>query len=416
MPSARQAAGKTVRILQAHGYTAFFAGGCVRDLILNRKPKDYDIATSALPRQVEAIIPDSKPIGRAFGVIQARIDGYLFEIATFRTDHGSSDGRHPDAVCFSSPRKDAMRRDFTINALFMDPLTGEILDFVNGIGDIRKKIVRCVGSPARRFKEDHLRMLRAVRLSETLRFRLDAVTQSGIRKMAPLIKRISPERVREEFIRILEESPAPGTAMKKLHSVMLLENILPVTCLSSSRSQLTRLFRLMNYIKRSDIAGLLTALTLRTGLTTGANFKNALSVNLHASTKQELQKLCLPGRIIRHILAAQSIYWLIRSTAGRILPDNLPELDGPYAETALEVLRAECSIQPALRPVYERTRSAAAKVRRLLRHPVINGDDLIKAGVEPGPDMRVMLQKARILQAQGEISTKKAMLKRIRQS
>lgn len=416
MPSEKQAAVKTVRILQQAGYTALFAGGCVRDIILNRKPKDYDIATSASPRQIEVAIPKTKPIGKSFGVIQAETDGFLFEIATFRNDHGASDGRHPDSITFSSPRKDALRRDFTMNAIFLDPISNEFLDFVNGIRDVRMRVIRCVGSPSRRFSEDHLRMLRAVRFASTLGFRLDFKTSSEIKRKAHFIKRISSERVREELSRILHESDRPGSALRLIHKLDLLQNILTETCRSSSNFQLTHLFRLIDELPARDNAPLLTALTLRTGAMKGRKCTYAVIEDLQKSTAIDLKSIRLSNRTTREILKAQSAYWLLRSADGQVSEENLPALACPQAKTAIDIIKAESKLTPSLKKVYRRANSYAAKTRKLLKKPLINGNDLITQGVKPGPEMKRLLHQALVLQAQGKIKTKAEMLKAIRQS
>lgn len=221
------AAREIVARLRAHGHEALFAGGCVRDLLLGRPSKDIDIATSAQPDTVQALFPDSHAVGKAFGVVIVEQDGYAFEVATFREEGPYSDGRRPDSVAFTDAKHDAQRRDFTINALFYDPTSDQILDYVNGRHDLQQGIVRAVGDPVTRFAEDHLRMLRAVRFSATLGFALDSTTQSAIRASAHLIHRISAERIRDEILRTLTEAIKPGDALQQWHALGLLKDILP---------------------------------------------------------------------------------------------------------------------------------------------------------------------------------------------
>jgi hypothetical protein len=192
-----------VQRLRDTGHTAYFAGGCVRDLLLSLVPKDYDVATDAVPDRVRQIFPDTQAVGAAFGVILVRRGRSVIEVATFRSDGSYSDGRRPDAVRFSTPEADAARRDFTINGLFLDPFEDRVIDFVGGRADLDAKIVRAIGNPAERFAEDHLRLLRAVRFAARLDFELDPATRAAVKAHARHLPRISPERIAEELRRIL---------------------------------------------------------------------------------------------------------------------------------------------------------------------------------------------------------------------
>jgi len=230
--SLRKTAEMVVQKLQKAGYTAFFAGGCVRDLLLGQLPNDYDIATNALPDEVIKLFPDSSFVGKKFGVVRVRMsseDGERIEleVATFRKEGCYRDGRHPVSVEFSDAETDAKRRDFTINAMFFDPVSGKLYDYVGGREDLKLKLVRCVGEPNERFAEDHLRMLRAVRFASTLGFEIENATAMAIKQNAEKIRCISAERINEELTRILLESPLPGNAIRKMDELGLLEEILP---------------------------------------------------------------------------------------------------------------------------------------------------------------------------------------------
>ncbi len=221
------AARMVIETLQQEGHTAYLAGGCVRDQLLKREPKDYDVATSALPDQVEVLFPKTLAIGKAFGVI-AVIDGKTTtEVATFRKDAGILDGRHPEAVQFCAAEEDALRRDFTINGMFFDPITEELHDYVGGQRDLEQGLVRAIGNPIERFREDHLRMLRAIRFTHTLGFTLDSDTEAAILALASLMTRISAERIEQELTRTLTDSLKSGDALNHLHTTGLLEHILP---------------------------------------------------------------------------------------------------------------------------------------------------------------------------------------------
>lgn len=199
----RQSAEKIARRLQQEGFTAYFAGGCVRDELRGVMPSDYDIATSATPRQVQALFPRSQSVGAHFGVVVVHDAGEDFEIATFRTDGSYGDGRRPDRVEFSTPEEDAKRRDFTINGMFLDPVGDRIIDFVGGRQDLEEGRLRAIGNAGARFQEDHLRLLRAVRFATSLGFTMEPETWQAVKDNAESIARISVERVRDELVRIL---------------------------------------------------------------------------------------------------------------------------------------------------------------------------------------------------------------------
>ena len=200
--SSRDAALDIVRRLQQAGFPAFWVGGCVRDFLLGREPGDYDIVTSALPEQVEHLFKRTVPVGRKFGVMVVIEGGRQFQVATFRAEADYQDGRHPERVAFGDAEADARRRDFTVNGLFYDPVREELHDWVGGEADLRSRIIRTIGSPAERFAEDHLRLLRAVRFAAQLDFSIEAGTFAALKADAAKIKTISAERVREELVKL----------------------------------------------------------------------------------------------------------------------------------------------------------------------------------------------------------------------
>lgn len=215
-----------VRTLRAHGHQAYVVGGCVRDQLLGAPPKDWDVATSARPEQVEALFERTIGVGRAFGVMLVLLDGQEFEVATFRGESTYSDGRHPDNVHFTDAEDDARRRDFTINALFYDPVEQCVLDFVAGIADLDARVLRTVGCPEDRFAEDHLRLLRAVRFAARTGFRLEAETRLAVQRMAPKAASVSVERQADELTRMLTEGTA-HPAFSLLDETGLLGHVLP---------------------------------------------------------------------------------------------------------------------------------------------------------------------------------------------
>ena len=221
-----RAAVEIVRRLKRAKAEAFLVGGCVRDLIMERSPKDFDVATSARPDQVSKLFARTIPIGVQFGVLLVLEKGFSYEVATFRTDLGYKDGRHPEGVRFSTPRQDALRRDFTINGLFYDPLKRQVIDYVDGRKDIKKRLIRAIGDPARRFEEDRLRMLRAVRFAVNLGFQLDPGLLSAIQRSAREVTRVSAERIRDELIKLFT-GPHPARGLELLDESGLLSVLMP---------------------------------------------------------------------------------------------------------------------------------------------------------------------------------------------
>ena len=198
-----------VGTLRAAGHQAWLVGGCVRDLLLGVQPKDFDVSTSAPPERIVELFPHSGLVGAHFGVVMVRGDSACVEVATFRSDHDYADGRRPASVQFeTSPRADVLRRDFTINGLMMDPGDGQVLDYVGGRADLERRVVRAIGDPDARFREDHLRLLRAVRFAARLGFEIEPATFEAIRRNHGAILRVSAERVRDELVRILTEGGA----------------------------------------------------------------------------------------------------------------------------------------------------------------------------------------------------------------
>ncbi len=225
--TARELALAILEKLRQSGHAAWFAGGCVRDMLLGSEPKDYDVVTDARPTRVQELFPDALAIGAQFGVMLVRREGVQVEIATFRSDHSYLDGRRPSAVTFTaSAEQDVQRRDFTINGLLLDPLSSEVLDFVGGRADLEAKLVRAIGNPAERFAEDHLRLLRAVRFAARLGFEIEPATRAAIVEHGAAIDQVAVERARDEMVRILTEGGA-RRGFELLDSTGLLVRLLP---------------------------------------------------------------------------------------------------------------------------------------------------------------------------------------------
>jgi len=217
---------RIIQLLKDAGHEAYWAGGCVRDTLLGKEPKDYDIVTSAKPDEIEDLLEKTIPIGKEFGVILVLEGDHEFEVATFRSDSGYSDGRRPDAVEFTHAEEDAQRRDFTINGLFYDPLTKEIHDFVEGKKDLKERLIRFIGDPHERILEDHLRIMRAIRFKNTLQFQYHPETYHALTTHAKLAGKVSGERLRDELNKILDSDHAED-ALEDLLETGVLEEILP---------------------------------------------------------------------------------------------------------------------------------------------------------------------------------------------
>ena len=216
-----------VNELESNGHAAFIVGGAVRDLYMGIEPSEFDISTSATPKEIENIFKKTKPVGQSFGVILVIIDNLFFEVATFREDMNYIDGRHPEEVKYTKdPEIDIKRRDFTVNGLMLNPNTFEIVDFCRGCEDIDSKILRTIGNPAERFSEDHLRILRAIRFSNKYDLKIDKETEKQIIKMSEKILNVSIERVREEFVKIITNKN-PGRGIKILSDYGILKYIIP---------------------------------------------------------------------------------------------------------------------------------------------------------------------------------------------
>ncbi len=217
-----------VKTLHKAGFQAYFAGGCVRDMLMGNAPKDIDIVTDALPDELEELFEHTIPIGKQFGVIIVVQNGHHFEIATFRSDSGYSDGRRPDAVTFTTAENDAKRRDFTINGMFYDPIAEKYLDYINGLKDLKAKLIRFIGNADERIQEDHLRLLRAIRFRNQFDFQYEPDTYEAVKKYAPLIlEKVSKERIRDELNKMIMDKTLPSMAFEDMSHLGILELIIP---------------------------------------------------------------------------------------------------------------------------------------------------------------------------------------------
>lgn len=404
--TAARAARGVVERLQAESFTAYWAGGCVRDMLLSHVPKDYDVATDATPEAIATLFPRSLHVGKSFGVTRVRIGDVLVEVATFREDAGYTDGRRPDAVIFTDARRDALRRDFTVNAMFFDPVSGHILDYVGGRRDLRDGVIRCVGDPAQRFAEDHLRMLRAIRFAATLEFSIHADTLHAVRKNAPSLARISAERVRDELTRMLLEAPRAGQALKLLLDAELLPVILPEIARMQGVEQppefhpegdvLAHTILMLDHMPSDRDRQLAFSVLLHdVGKPPTARFHNGrIRFNRHAAEGAQiatdiLKRLRFPTADIEAISNCVRNHMSFIDVQ-RMRESKLRRLIGSKTfETELELHRLDCLSSHRMLEnhaflVDYRARLAAEPA---LPAPWVVGNDIIAMGVAPGPEV-----------------------------
>lgn len=397
--TSREFAIQVVSTLQAAGHEALWAGGCVRDQLVGRTPKDYDVATSAVPETVREIFGKKKTlaIGASFGVITVLgpkgVDP--IEIATFRRDGGYSDGRRPDGVEFTDAREDAMRRDFTINGMFFDPIKEEVIDFVGGKADLQAEQVRAIGDPNQRIEEDKLRMLRGVRFASTFGFDLEANTLKAIQEHASEINVVSGERIGAEMRKMLSGQNRADAA-RLLRESRLLTEILP-----------TDTDELVFQADRWD----LTLASLKS--LASSQFSPAVSILLDPVVKQQgVDRLAERWKLSNE--EKKSISWICNN---REALEKASQLPWSKVQPLLLSGEVECALDVA--EAYQAAGADVAKAEgiRLCRErlswpadklnpaPFLDGKDLMKLGIEKGPKFKQVLNAIRIAQLDGEISS-----------
>jgi poly(A) polymerase len=424
---------RVAEALKAAGYQSYYVGGCVRDLLLNQRPKDYDVATDATPDRVLELFPDARRVGAHFGVVLVSEGDVQVEVATFRSDHAYEDGRRPGRVQFETdPREDVVRRDFTINALLMDPATGEVLDFVEGRRDLEQRVIRAIGDPERRFNEDHLRMLRAIRFAARLNFAIEPATFGAIRRLHGLIRRVSAERVRDELTRILVEGGA-RRGFELLDESGLLNDVLPEVAAMKGVEQppefhpegdvwthtLLMLEGLHHPTPTLAWGVLLHDIgkpgTFRVGpdrirfdghVELGVELAKNIMRRLHFSNSDCEQVIALIANHMRFKDAPR----MKESTIKRFLRmDRFDE--------HLELHRLDCLNSNGHLETYEmmKTRLSETPPEELKPARLLTGRDLLAAGYAPGPRFSEMLQAVEDAQLEGAIHTPDEALALVRE-
>jgi len=435
----------TIQTLRRHGFQAYLVGGCVRDLLLKRQPADYDVATSATPAQVMEIFPDTYAVGVQFGVVlvplpskddqSGRADegvvpkAHAVEVATFRSDLGYSDGRRPDEVRFSQhPREDVARRDFTINGMMFDPLSGEVLDFVGGRRDLEAGIVRTIGDPELRFAEDKLRMLRAVRFAARFEYVVEAETLAAIQRRAREIQVVSCERVRDELTKMLTEGHA-RRAFLLLDESGLLKEVLPEISVMKGVEQplafhpegdvFVHTLLLLENLPQPCPATLAWGALLH-DVGKPATFRVApdrIRFDDHVDVGVKIaEKICERLRFSNHD-AAQVLALVDNHMrfghATRMKESTLKKfLRLPAFDQHLALHRADSLASHGNLGTYEFIRTKLAEIPPEKIRPValVTGDDLIAAGYPPGPKFREILEAVEDAQLEGRLSSHEAAL------
>jgi poly(A) polymerase len=444
--SPKTIAKEIVARLQTAGFAAFWVGGCVRDFLLGREPQDFDIATDAKPEQVEKLFKKTIPVGKKFGVIIVVEGDQQFQVATFRAEADYQDGRRPEKVIFANAEADASRRDFTVNGLFYDPLTEKIHDWVGGEKDLRARIIRTIGAPEERFGEDHLRLLRAVRFAAQLNFEIEPQTFTAIKNLAPKIKLISAERVRDELIKLFAPSAADfrektpdvrqiiparfvsqaARGLVLLRDSGVLEHILPelaatIDCEQSpdfhpEGSVFNHICLMLGKMPPDaneslpwavilhDIAKPVTA--ERDDQTGAIHFYGHEKIGAEMAGRI-LQRLRFPKKqmeeivtVVRHHMQFKDVKQMRKATLRRLLLRETFPLE-------LELHRLDCLGSNGNLEHYHFLVEQAMELEKqpAIRPPLLTGNDLIALGVKPGPALGALLHEIRERQLQDELKT-----------
>jgi poly(A) polymerase len=421
----REQANAICETLQRNGYQALLAGGCVRDVLLGREPADYDVATDATPERVLELFPEGVDVGAQFGVVLVPREGIHTEVATFRSDVSYSDGRHPDAVVYSkTPQEDVQRRDFTINGMLMRHDTDEILDYVGGQSDLRAGVIRAIGDPLRRFREDKLRMLRAVRFAARLRFAVAPETFAAIESYAEEITQVSAERIREELTKLLTEGAA-NHGFTLLDESGLLQEVLPEI------SKMKGVEQPPQYHPEGDVW--LHTLLMLEGLPAGSPATLAWGVLLHdvgkpatfRSAAETGDRIRFDGHVDQGLKIAENICRRLRFSGddmGQILSlvanhmkfkdakkmrastlkrfVRLPRFDEHLALHRLDALSSNRRLESYDFVTRFIAETPAAEVRP---QRILTGDDLLRMGYRAGPQFSEILRAVEDAQLEGQI-------------
>lgn len=417
---------QVIQRLQSNGYKAYWVGGCVRDELLGRPIRDRDVATDARPEQVVGLFKRARQVGQRFGVVHVRDDDGVTEVATFRREGPYSDGRRPDEVSYTDdPEEDAIRRDFTVNAMFYDPVSNRRLDFTGGAADLESKLIRAVGSADKRFREDHLRMLRAVRLAAGLGFEIEAGTMAAIRDWAPAIQAMAAERVRDELGRILTEGSA-RRGFELLQESGLLQQLLPEVAALRGVEQppqyhpegdvWTHTMLMLERLRRPSLALAWGVLLHDVGKP--ETFTRADRIRFHGHVERGVElveaiceRLRFSNATKQRVLALVANHMKFAHVRDMRRSRLRRFVEQPDFKDHLELHRLDCLSSHGLldnhdfaQQHYEQVQAEEPFV------PLLTGRDLIAAGYEPGPVFGKVLAEVRELQHEGVLADREQAL------
>ena len=420
-----------VNRLNRHQFETYFAGGAVRDLLLGNTVSDIDLATSASPDEVESLFDRTIPVGKQFGVMVVVIDSTNYEVTTFRSESGYLDGRHPTDVHFTDARQDAERRDFTVNALFLNPVNEQILDYVNGGNDLERKVIRTVGSPVKRFREDKLRLLRAVRFACQLNFEIAPETYNGIREYAGDLNQVSWERIRDEVLKILTGS-APERGLRLLLECGILAVILPEiaamnrvpqppefhpegdvfehTCLmfelSGRLSDTLALGILLHDVGKPPTFAVKERIRFDGHVEVGVRMAQKMGRRLRLSSEQIEET----SDLVKNHLRFMNVRQMRESKLKRFLRKENFDLH-------LELHRLDCLASHGDLSNYDFCREKLKEfdAEAIRPQPLLNGDDLIGLKLTPGPVFSEILTAVEDLQLEEQLGSKEEALTWVRE-
>jgi poly(A) polymerase len=422
----KESALSLVERLTRRGFEAYFVGGCVRDMLMGKEPLDHDIATSARPDQISGMFPHVVPVGKQFGVMLVVEEGHAFQVATFRSDMEYHDGRKPSGVRFSSAREDVLRRDFTVNGLLYDPLEGRLWDYVDGEQDIRGKIIRTIGDPRKRFTEDKLRLLRAVRFSSTLGFEIEQSTFSALSELAHEITVVSQERVRDELVKMMI-GPKAGAGLDLLDRTGLLAILLPeVYAMKGVRQPaifhpegdvFAHTKKMLDSMVEPSVVLAFAVLLHDVGKPPTFSVSDRIHFMRHQTVGGEIaREVCGRLRFPNHLrddiaacvenhMAFLDVKKMKESTIRRLMRR-------PTFPDELELHRLDCLASDSDLSAWE---LLTAKVEEYGREeakaaPLLTGHDLIELGFPEGPLIGKILREIEDLHLEGELTTREAAL------
>lgn len=429
----REAAQEVAAKLVAAGHRALLAGGCVRDRLLGGEPEDYDIATSATPTQVTAVFPHANLVGAHFGVVIVKHAGQPIEVATFRTDGCYQDGRRPERVEFSTPEEDAKRRDFTINGLFEDPVTGEVIDHVGGLQDLKARCLRAIGDAESRFREDALRLMRAVRFATRLGFEIESATMDAMRCCAGMLGKISIERIRDEFSRILT-GPDRRRGVELLVDTGLMHHIVPevydlIGCeqppeFHPEGDVYVHTMIMLELLDRDAPPDLCLAVLLHDIAKPATRTVDAATgrprFNGHDKLGAEmttgiLRRLRFPNEVIDRATFMVGRHMTFMHVQQMRTAKVRRFMGAPTFEKEMELHRVDCASSNGFTDNYDFLRSKEGEFASepVMPPPLVTGRDLIERGEKPGPRFREILEEIQTEQLEGRIRTRDEALEHL---